>query len=152
MNTRSRMLALVVVAGTAALALTACGGGGGKPRGDQPTGSDANLPPIATAAPEPSGGPLPKVQPSQVKRLVGTWKNTAKAAVEDSFTFKPDGSGSWDISGRALWTGQVIPVSAEEFRLSWLGKDPKVASYWAVRLTGDGKLVFQGNQQTYTKG
>jgi hypothetical protein len=145
------MLALSITAGVAALSLTACGGGS-KPQGDQPTGSDANVPPIATAQPEPVGGPLPKVEPSQVRKLVGTWKNTAKIQVQDIFTFKSDGTGTWDVGGRNLWTGQLIPAGGSDFRLSWLGKDPKVGNYWAVTLNGDGKMVFQGNQQTYAKG
>lgn len=152
MKIRPRLLAVTVVAGAAALGMTGCGGGGRSPQGDQPTGSDANLPPIATAAPELSGAPLPKVDPAQVRRLVGTWTNTSKGTVQDSFTFKADGTGTWNVSGKALWTGQVIPVSRDEFRLSWLGKDPKVASYWEVKFGSDGKLVFQGNMQTYAKG
>lgn len=154
MKTRSRMLALTIVTGAAALVLTACGGSGHK-SGTQGQSSDtapATYPPLPTAAPPASGKALPKVTADQVKDLVGTWKDTAKGPT-DTFVFKSDGSGTWAMAGKTLWSGSVIPLGGNVFRLSWEGRDPGTADYWQVQLSGGGKqLTFQGNNQTYTKG
>jgi hypothetical protein len=96
--------------------------------------------------------PLPKIQPAQVKVLVGTWTNDGKNSLKDYFVFKADGTGSWMMQGKPLWSGSVIPAGKSTFRLSWQGKDPNVSTFWAIKVGSDGKLVFQGNQQTYAKG
>ncbi|MGI8336902.1 hypothetical protein ACRYCC_43765 [Actinomadura scrupuli] len=159
MNERSRATALMIAATAAALALSACGGGkdgaaqGGPSQGEtQGQSASDGSPATGGAAPKAVGGPLPKVVPQQVKGLVGTWTNTAKGSVGDAFEFKADGTGSWKGRGRILWTGQVIPAGKDQYRLSWQGKDPNTPSFWSVKLTDNGrKLLFQGNQQTYSK-
>jgi hypothetical protein len=127
---------LAGLAAAAALVLAGCGGGE-KTKDDAPA-----------AAPTTRLAPVPKVSPSQVKALVGTWVGPAK----DSFVFKADGSGTWSRGGRTLWSGQVIPEGGGKFRFSWQGGDPQSGSYWGIRLTeGGSKLVFAGTNQTYEK-
>jgi hypothetical protein len=162
-NERSRALALATAAVAAALTLAACGGGGAKGGGaaqGDPSPSAAQSAPAASdgspstggPVPKPVGGPLPKVAVQQVRGLVGTWVNTTKGGVGDVFQFRSDGSGSWKGRGVVLWTGQVIPAGPGQYRLSWQGTDPNTPSFWSVKLTDNGrKLLFQGNQQTYSR-
>jgi hypothetical protein len=77
-------------------------------------------------------------------------RRPAPGPAGDYFQFKADGSGSWTQGGHSLWNGQVIPEGKGKYRFSWQGGDPKSASYWGATLTG-GKLLFAGNNQTYTK-
>jgi hypothetical protein len=150
---RPRPLLLTVLAASA-LALTGCGGGddghkGGPSAGGQGGGRNDAYSSDGSPAPK-EGAPLPRVQPAQVKTLVGRWIGAGPA--KDYFVFKADGSGAWMARGRALWKGQVIPEGANKFRLSWEGKDPQQASYWGVTLESGGKkLIFGGTNQTYTK-
>ncbi|MDX6434719.1 MAG: hypothetical protein QOE54_7085 [Streptosporangiaceae bacterium] len=159
MNERSRATALTIAAAAATLTLSACGGAKdsaakGDPSQGAAQGQSASDGSSSGGGPVPKsvGGPLPKVAPQQVKGLVGTWTNTTKGSVGDAFEFKSDGTGSWKGRGRTLWTGQVIPAGKDQYRLSWQGKDPNTPSFWSVTLTQNGqKLLFQGNQQTYSK-
>jgi len=132
---------MTVIAAAAAL-LAGCGGGGKSGATGAPSSS------VDT----PGMSPLPKISPGQVKVLVGTWTNDAKNSLKDYFVFKPDGTGSWMMQGKPLWTGSVIPAGKNTFRLSWQGKDPNVSTFWAIKIDSGGKLLFQGNQQTYAKG
>jgi hypothetical protein len=160
---RPRAIALAIAVAAAAFTLAACAGAKDSGATSDPSQSTApsaaqggsasdGSPSTDGPVPKTVGGPLPKVAPQQVKGLVGTWTNNAKGSVGDAFEFRSDGTGSWKGRGRTLWTGQVIPAGKDQYRLSWQGKDPNTLSFWSVKLTENGqKLLFQGNQQTYTK-
>ncbi|MQY08466.1 hypothetical protein [Actinomadura macrotermitis] len=137
MSKRARpTVPLVCAALAAALTLTACGGGEKKKEDAAPAG-----PPTTMA-------PMPKVQPAQVKALVGRWVGVNK----DYFEFQRDGAGVWMKDKQQLWKGQAIPDGTDKYRFSWEGGDPQAASYWGVKVTDNGaKLVFAGTNQSYTK-
>ncbi|HEX2313126.1 MAG TPA: hypothetical protein VHJ17_05295 [Thermomonospora sp.] len=149
--------AVLAAVAAAVLALAGCGGGGGhegKDAGSTPGGSSGDgggaSAPDGPPAPKGSGAPLPSVQPVQVRPLVGRWVGNGPA--KDYFVFRANGTASWMVQGRALWTGQVIPEGKGRYRFSWEGTDPRQASYWGVTLKPGGKsLEFGGNNQTYTK-
>ncbi|WP_235017974.1 hypothetical protein [Thermomonospora echinospora] len=152
---RPRPMLLAVLAAFA-LAVTGCGGGGdGDKNGSAGAGQEGQGGQggaySSDGSPAPKeGAPLPKVQPVQVRPLVGRW--VGAGPTKDYFVFRADGSGAWMARGRALWKGQVIPDGANKFRFSWEGRDPQQASYWGVTLESGGrKLVFGGTNQTYTK-
>lgn len=144
---------LMIPALLAALALAGCGGGGDGGEGGSAAGGRGGQEGAYSSDGSPApktGAPLPKVQPAQVRALVGRWVGTG--AAKDYFVFKADGTGAWMAQGRALWKGQVIPDGAGRFRFSWDGRDPQEASYWGVTLESGGrKLIFAGTNQTYTK-
>lgn len=126
--------ALVAVLATAGLG--GCGGGG---EGAKKSEGDAQ--PVKLA-------PLPKVNPADVKSLVGRWDGSGK----DYFQFKTDGTGVWKKEGQTLWSGLAIPDGKERFRFSWQGGDPKSSNYWGATLSGDGrKMTFSGTGQTYAR-
>lgn len=128
-----RVTALAACA-VVAVALTGCGAHGGD-------GAASSAPPTTLA-------PLPVVKPSEMKPLVGRWVGTGK----DFFQFAADGRGVWVRDGQKLWSGTVIPEGGGEYRFSWKGGDPQVASYWGLALSEDGKsFVFAGTNQTYKK-
>ena len=132
--------------------LSGCGGDGKDSAGGAPSSSapPVTVPSAPVSVPPSAGEPtlpaVPKVKPADVRPLVGRWVSPAG----DYFEFKADGSGSWMKGGHSLWNGQVIPEGKGRFRFSWQGGDPKDASYWGATLSG-GKLLFAGNNQTYTK-
>ncbi|XVQ07915.1 hypothetical protein ACQP1W_35815 [Spirillospora sp. CA-255316] len=133
-------------------ALSGCGGDDKTPAG---AGASSSPPPVSVPSAPSSVPPgagqsalpaVPNVKAADVRPLVGRWVSPAG----DYFQFKADGSGSWMQGGHSLWNGQVIPEGKGKYRFSWQGGDPKSASYWGATLTG-GKLLFAGNNQTYTK-
>ncbi|WP_148232988.1 MULTISPECIES: hypothetical protein [Thermomonospora] len=140
------------------IALAACGGGdghgGGSPAAAGGHGAPGGQQAEGGSSATETSAPLPKVQPSQVKALVGTWvsRGGPEGQPKDYFVFKADGTATWMARKQTLWSGQVIPEGNRKFRFSWNGGDPKDASYWGVTLNADGKsLIFNGTNQTYTK-
>lgn len=153
--TRSRSIALVLATGALAVSAAGCGGGGkasagsgakasGTPSGQGSSGIAVTDDPSLVA----KGRPIPAIKPQQVQGLVGKWVNSGP--IGDYFVFKADGTGTWITKGRALWSGKVIPAGKGAYRLSWKDQDTDT-SYWAIKLQQDGKLLFEGNQQTYTR-
>ncbi|MEV4256672.1 hypothetical protein AB0J52_26205 [Spirillospora sp. NPDC049652] len=138
MRTRavSRLGCAALVAVLAVGGVGGCGGGG-----QDAKKSEGDAQPVKLA-------PLPKVDPAQVKGLVGRWDGTGK----DYFQFKADGSGVWKKEGQTLWSGLAIPDGRSKFRFSWQGGDPKGSNYWGATVSEDGKtMTFSGTGQTYTR-
>ncbi|MCP2339060.1 hypothetical protein [Actinomadura rupiterrae] len=134
----SRLGRAALVAALGIGVLGGCGGGGG----DKAKSAGDNAP-VKLA-------PLPKVDPADVKALVGRWDGAGK----DYFQFKTDGSGVWRKDGQTLWSGLAIPDEKGKlrFRFSWQGGDPKSGNYWGATVSDDGgKMTFSGTGQTYTK-
>ncbi|MFC5187768.1 hypothetical protein [Actinomadura harenae] len=138
MRTRavSRLGCAALVAVLATAGLGGCGGGGGDAKK-----SEGDAQPVKLA-------PLPKVNPADVRALVGRWDGAGK----DYFQFGADGNGVWKKEGQTLWSGLAIPDGTSRFRFSWQGGDPKGSNYWGATLSDDGKkMTFSGTGLTYAR-